>query len=168
MSLTTLFAVVLLPVLLALIGLVADGGQILVARRQVQGLAESAAHAGAAELDVAVARANPDQPAPLGPRAAELAAAQWDYVALGGYHVLHDVAANAWPLQRRHSTQWQSSTSAAGSLVVAPAGPISPWTCTTGLPDCQPMASTLRVSATWAPAVSRLAMYSLELLPDVA
>ncbi|PYP23935.1 MAG: hypothetical protein DMD51_12650 [Gemmatimonadetes bacterium] len=27
---------------------------------------------------------------------ADLAAAQWDYVALGGYHVLHDVAANAW------------------------------------------------------------------------
>ncbi len=44
MSLTTLFAVVLLPVLLGLIGLVADGGEVLVARRQVQGLAESAAH----------------------------------------------------------------------------------------------------------------------------
>ena len=77
MSLTTLFAVVLLPVLLALTGLVADGGQVLVARRQVQGLAESAAHAGAAELDSAAARANPEQPAPLGPRAAELAAAQY-------------------------------------------------------------------------------------------
>ncbi len=73
MSLTTLFAVVLLPVLLALTGLVADGGQVLVARRQVQGLAESAAHA----VDSAAARANPEQPAPLGPRAAELAAAQY-------------------------------------------------------------------------------------------
>ena len=39
MSLTTLFAVVLLPVLLGLTGLVADGGEILVARREVQGLA---------------------------------------------------------------------------------------------------------------------------------
>jgi DNA repair exonuclease SbcCD nuclease subunit len=27
---------------------------------------------------------------------AELAAAQWDYVALGGYHVRRDMAANAW------------------------------------------------------------------------
>ena len=76
MSLTTLFVAVLLPVLLALTGLVADGGQVLVARRQVQGLADSAAHAGAAELDSAAARSNPEQPAPLAPRAAELAAAQ--------------------------------------------------------------------------------------------
>jgi len=76
-SLTTLFAVVLLPVLLGLIGLVADGGEVLVARRQVQGLAESAAHAGAAQLDTAAARANPDQPAALDPRAAEFAAAQY-------------------------------------------------------------------------------------------
>jgi Flp pilus assembly protein TadG len=57
MSLTTLFAVVLLPVLLGLTGLVADGGEILVARREVQGLAKSAAHAGAAQLDTAVTRA---------------------------------------------------------------------------------------------------------------
>ena len=77
MSLTTLFAVVLLPVLLGLTGLVADGGEVLVARRQVQGLAEAAAHAGAAQLDTAVARANTDRPAPLDPRAAELAAAQY-------------------------------------------------------------------------------------------
>ena len=77
MSLTTLFAVVLLPVLLGLTGLVADGGEVLVARRQVQGLAEGAAHAGAAQLDTAAARANPDRPAPLDPRAAELAAAQY-------------------------------------------------------------------------------------------
>lgn len=77
MSLTTLFAVVLLPVLLGLTGLVADGGEVLVARRQLQGLAEGAAHAGAAQLDVTVARANPDRPAPLDPRAAELAAAQY-------------------------------------------------------------------------------------------
>ena len=77
MSLTTLFAVVLLPVLLALTGLVADGGQVLIARRQVQGLAESAAHAGAAELDPAAARANPGRPAALDPRAAERAAAEY-------------------------------------------------------------------------------------------
>src|SRR5207253_3052043 len=32
---------------------------------------------GAAQLDTAVARANPDRPAPLDPRAAELAAAQY-------------------------------------------------------------------------------------------
>jgi Flp pilus assembly protein TadG len=76
-SLTTLFAVVLLPVLLGLTGLVADGGEILVARREVQGLAESAAHAGAAQLDTAAAHANPDRPAPLDPRAAEFAAAQY-------------------------------------------------------------------------------------------
>lgn len=77
MSLTTLFVAVLLPVLLALTGLVADGGQVLVARRQIQGLADSAAHAGAAELDPAAARSNPEQPTLLAPRAAELAAAQF-------------------------------------------------------------------------------------------
>ncbi len=79
MSLTTLFVAVLLLILLALTGLVADGGQVMVARRQVQGLADSAAHAGAAELDSAAARSNAEQPAPLAlaPRAAELAVAQF-------------------------------------------------------------------------------------------
>jgi uncharacterized membrane protein len=75
--LTTLFAVILLPVVLALTGMVADGGEILVARREVQGLAEGAAHAGAAQLDPASARATPDQPAVLDPQAAELAAARY-------------------------------------------------------------------------------------------
>jgi len=77
MSLTALFAVVLLPALLALTGLVADGGEVLVARREVQGLAEGAAHAGAAQLDPASARATPDQVTALGPQAAELAAARY-------------------------------------------------------------------------------------------
>jgi hypothetical protein len=54
-----------------------NGGEILVARREVQGLAQSAAHAGAAQLDPASARATPDQPAKLDPRAAELAAARY-------------------------------------------------------------------------------------------
>ena len=78
MSLTTLFAVVLLPALLGLMGLVADGGQILVARREVQGLAESAAHAGAAQLDISSARATDDHTGgALDPRAAEFAAARY-------------------------------------------------------------------------------------------
>jgi Flp pilus assembly protein TadG len=92
-SLTTLFTVLLLPVLLGLTGLVADGGQVLVARRQVQGLAESAAHAGAAELDPVAGRAAPERPAPLNPRAAELAAAQ--YIAIQEPGLTAEVHADA-------------------------------------------------------------------------
>ena len=77
MSLTTLFALILLPVVLSLTGLVADGGAILVARREVQGLAQSAAHAGAAQLDPASARGAPGQATALDPRAAEVAAARY-------------------------------------------------------------------------------------------
>jgi uncharacterized membrane protein len=76
MSLTTLFAVILVPVLLGGLGLVADGGMVLVARREVQGVANSAAHAGAAELDVAANRAQPGL-ARLDPRAAEDAAERY-------------------------------------------------------------------------------------------
>ena len=55
----TALLTVLLPVLLALAGLAIDSGQALVVRREVQALADSAARAGAAELDEAVLRSDP-------------------------------------------------------------------------------------------------------------
>lgn len=72
----TLF-VVLLPMLLGVVGLSADGGQVLIARREAQALADSAAHAGAAEIDTAAARLDASVPPPLDPRTAETAAANY-------------------------------------------------------------------------------------------
>ena len=72
----TLF-VVLLPMLLGVVGLSADGGQVLIARREAQALADSAAHAGAAEIDEAAARADTTVLVQLDPRAAEAEVANY-------------------------------------------------------------------------------------------
>ncbi len=74
----TLF-VLLLPFMFGLLGLTLDGGQMLVTQRQIQGVAEGAARAGAEQLDKDAARDNPTALAPLDPNLAWTAAA--DYVA---------------------------------------------------------------------------------------
>ena len=74
----TLF-VLLLPFMFGLLGLTLDGGQMLVTQRQIQGVAEGAARAGAEQLDQNAARDNPTAPAPLDPNLAWTAAA--DYIA---------------------------------------------------------------------------------------
>jgi uncharacterized membrane protein len=74
----TALLVVLLPILLALAGLAIDSGQALVVRREVQALADSAARAGAAELDEAVLRRDPFAAPALDPVLA--ADAALDYV----------------------------------------------------------------------------------------
>jgi len=70
--------VVLLPFMLGLLGLSVDGGQMLITQRQIQGVAEGAARAGAEQLDARAARDNPSAPAALDPNLAWNAAA--DYV----------------------------------------------------------------------------------------
>jgi Flp pilus assembly protein TadG len=74
----TLF-VLLVPFMFGLAGLALDGGQMLVTQRQIQGVAEGAARAGAEQLDQNATRDNPTAPAPLDPNLAWTAAA--DYVA---------------------------------------------------------------------------------------
>ena len=74
----TLF-VLLVPFMFGLAGLALDGGQMLVTQRQIQGVAEGAARAGAEQLDRDAARDNPTAPAPLDPNLAWTVAA--DYVA---------------------------------------------------------------------------------------
>lgn len=69
----TLFAVLVFA-LLGLSGLAIDGGQVLVAKRDAQGLADAAARAGAAQLDEVAARSNPDSAPQLEPAAATAAA----------------------------------------------------------------------------------------------
>ena len=69
----TLFAVLVFA-LLGLSGLAIDGGQVLVARRDAQGLADAAARAGAGQLDEVAARSNPEKPPQLDPAAATAAA----------------------------------------------------------------------------------------------
>src|SRR5258708_25064396 len=71
--------VLLLPFMFGRLGLTLDGGQMLVTQRQIQGVAEGAARAGAEQLDRDAARNNPTAPAPLDPNLAWTAAA--DYVA---------------------------------------------------------------------------------------
>jgi Flp pilus assembly protein TadG len=74
----TLF-VLLVPFIFGLAGLALDGGQMLVTQRQIQGVAEGAARAGAEQLDRDAARDNPTAPGALDPDLAWTAAA--DYVA---------------------------------------------------------------------------------------
>src|SRR5690349_19418810 len=70
---------ILVLVLLIVTGLALDGGQALVARREVQGIADAAARVGADQLDEASVRAG-DNPPNLDPAAAYAAAA--NYVAI--------------------------------------------------------------------------------------
>jgi Flp pilus assembly protein TadG len=72
----TLFAVLVMAVL-GLSGLAIDGGQMFVARRGTQALADAAARAGAAQLDEVAARSNPEQPPEIDPAAASAAAAAY-------------------------------------------------------------------------------------------
>jgi Flp pilus assembly protein TadG len=63
---TPLFAVLMI-MLLGLSGLAMDGGQLFLARRDIQSLADAAARAGAAQLDQVEARINPDNPPQIDP-----------------------------------------------------------------------------------------------------
>ena len=63
---TPLFAVLMI-MLLGLSGLAMDGGQLFLARRDTQSLADAAARAGAAQLDQVAARINPDSPPQIDP-----------------------------------------------------------------------------------------------------
>jgi Flp pilus assembly protein TadG len=73
----TVFAL-MLPFMLALLGLSVDGGQMLIVQRDIQGIAEGAARAGAEQLDQSAARNNPTGPAALDPKGAWNSAA--DYI----------------------------------------------------------------------------------------
>jgi uncharacterized membrane protein len=63
--------------LLAILGLVADGGLLLARHRQLQGVADAAARAGAAQLDEASYRASNGTTAQLDPTRAEAAAGRY-------------------------------------------------------------------------------------------
>ena len=69
----TLFAVLVMAVL-GLSGLAIDGGQLFVARRDTQALADAAARAGAAQLDETALRSDPGQPPSIDPAMATEAA----------------------------------------------------------------------------------------------
>jgi Flp pilus assembly protein TadG len=70
---TTLFAVLVMA-LLGVSGLTIDGGQLFVARRDTQALADGAARAGAGQLDEVAARLSPEDPPRIDPVAAADAA----------------------------------------------------------------------------------------------
>jgi Flp pilus assembly protein TadG len=69
----TLFAVLVIA-LLGLSGLAIDGGELFVARRDAQALADAAARAGAGQLDQVALRTDPTSPARIDPVAAADAA----------------------------------------------------------------------------------------------
>jgi Flp pilus assembly protein TadG len=73
-----LFAVLVIA-LLGLSGLAIDGGELFVARRDAQALADATARAGASQLDQVALRASPTSPAQIDPPAATEAA--MDYIA---------------------------------------------------------------------------------------
>jgi len=63
--------------LLAILGLVADGGLVLARHRELQGVADAAARAGAAQLDEASYRASDGRTATLSPTQAQAAAGRY-------------------------------------------------------------------------------------------
>jgi Flp pilus assembly protein TadG len=69
--------VVVALALLAILGLVADGGLILARHRELQGIADAAARAGAAQLDEAGYRASNGRTATLNPAQAQAAAGRY-------------------------------------------------------------------------------------------
>jgi Flp pilus assembly protein TadG len=77
----TLIVLVFMLVVIALVGVVSDGGQALAQRRELQGLADGAARAGAGALnqDALASTATPQ----IDPQAAQQAVAQ--YLAAAGF-----------------------------------------------------------------------------------
>ncbi len=75
---------ILIMALLTVTGLALDGGQVLVARRETQGIADAAARAGAEQLDEQSVRAG-DSPPLLDPAAAYSAAASYVAVQRPGF-----------------------------------------------------------------------------------
>ena len=69
--------VVVALALLAILGLVADGGLILARHRELQGVADAAARTGAAQLDEASYRASNGRTAQLNPTKAQAVAGQY-------------------------------------------------------------------------------------------
>ena len=69
--------VVVALALLAILGLVADGGFMLARHRELQGVADAAARAGAAQLDEASYRASNGRTATLNPTQAQGAAGRY-------------------------------------------------------------------------------------------
>ncbi len=80
------------PALLTAGGLAVDGGQVFIARREAQGIADAAARAGAEAIDVRALRTQPAAPAQLDPSAARAAAA--GYVAIQAPGFAAEVDAN--------------------------------------------------------------------------
>jgi Flp pilus assembly protein TadG len=72
-----ILTVVVALALLAILGLVADGGLMLARHRELQGLADAAARAGAAKLDEASYRASNGRTATLNPTQAQAAAGRY-------------------------------------------------------------------------------------------
>jgi Flp pilus assembly protein TadG len=72
-----ILTVVVALALLAILGLVADGGLMLARHRELQGLADAAARAGAAQLDEASYRASNGRTATLNPTEAQAAAGRY-------------------------------------------------------------------------------------------
>ena len=89
------FVLVVLIPLLGLGGLAVDGGQVLVERRVVQGIADGAARAGAAELDEPSARQDPTSAPRLDADAAWTAAAQYIAVQPPGLEAHIDTSSSA-------------------------------------------------------------------------
>lgn len=86
----TVFVTVLMLALLVVAGLVIDGGRMLAARREVANVAESAARAGAQELDTGAARTSAT--VQLDPVAAQRRTT--DFLAASGFHGTVTVEAN--------------------------------------------------------------------------
>ena len=80
-----LVVLLVVPAVLTAGGLAVDAGQVFVARREAQGIADAAARAGAESLDLVALRTQPGAPAQLDPQAARAAAANYVAIQQAGY-----------------------------------------------------------------------------------
>jgi len=83
---------VMLPLFLSVIGLSIDAGTVFDARRELQNVADSAARAGAMQIDQNTYRASSGATVVLDPSAAHTAAAQYVQSQGAGFSVAIDVA----------------------------------------------------------------------------
>lgn len=86
------FAAVLLPLFIAVVGLAVDGGVVFNARRELQNVADSAARAGAMQIDQRAYRESAGQRIVLDPESARATAAAYLANQRGGLSA--DVAAD--------------------------------------------------------------------------
>jgi uncharacterized membrane protein len=101
---TIVWTAIMLPLFLTTVGLVADGGLVFAARRELQNVADSAARAGAQQVDVRAYRESRGRSVVLDEPAARRVAAEYGASQQPGLDVRVEVAPQRVRVQISHDT----------------------------------------------------------------